>query len=103
MSDFPRRLYEVVVRMRPVAFGNEFGCEMALDFEDALHSYGLGRLWRGSDRCSRAVDLYGRSGTTWTEAGTREGTGEAPCHRPSREAFGELKKVGSVNHDAGEA
>jgi uncharacterized protein (TIGR03435 family) len=32
--------------MHPADFRDEFGREMMLDFEDALHSYGLGRLWR---------------------------------------------------------
>jgi uncharacterized protein (TIGR03435 family) len=46
MSSFQRRLYGVIVRMHPADFRDEFGREMMLDFEDALHSYGLGRLWR---------------------------------------------------------
>lgn len=46
MSSFRRRLYVVVVRMHPADFRDEFGREMMLDYEDALHTYGLGRLWR---------------------------------------------------------
>src|SRR5260370_34926645 len=46
MSSFRRRLYGVIVRMHPANFRDEFGREMMLDFEDALHSYGLGCLWR---------------------------------------------------------
>jgi uncharacterized protein (TIGR03435 family) len=46
MSSFRRRLYRAIVRMHPADFRDEFGREMMLDFEDALHTYGLGRLWR---------------------------------------------------------
>lgn len=46
MSSFRRGLYGVIVRMHPADFRSEFGREMMLDFEDALHTYGLGRLWR---------------------------------------------------------
>jgi uncharacterized protein (TIGR03435 family) len=46
MTNLRRRLYGVIVRLHPASFCEEFGREMMLDFEDALHSYGLGRLWR---------------------------------------------------------
>jgi uncharacterized protein (TIGR03435 family) len=46
MSSFRRQLYKAIIRMHPADFRHNFGCEMMLDFEDALYSYGLGRLWR---------------------------------------------------------
>src|ERR1700727_3648534 len=46
MSSFRHRLYRAIVGMHPADFRDEFGREMMLDFEDALHAYGLGRLCR---------------------------------------------------------
>ena len=45
MQTFPRRMYRLLLRLHPAAFRNEFAQEMALDFEDALHTFGLGRLF----------------------------------------------------------
>jgi hypothetical protein len=45
MTNLKRRLYGLVIRMHPVAFRDEFGREMALDFEDALGTFGVARLW----------------------------------------------------------
>ena len=45
MSDLRHWAYRAIVRLHPADFRNEFGREMVLDFEDALQSYGLGRLW----------------------------------------------------------
>jgi uncharacterized protein (TIGR03435 family) len=50
MSDFRHRLYGLIVRMHPADFRDEFGREMMLDFDDALHTYGVGRLWRDALR-----------------------------------------------------
>jgi hypothetical protein len=46
MSSLRRRLYKAIVRIHPADFRDEFGREMMLDFEDAVHTYGLGCLWR---------------------------------------------------------
>jgi uncharacterized protein (TIGR03435 family) len=46
MSGLQRRLYKAIVRIHPADFRDEFGREMMLDFEDAVHTYGLGCLWR---------------------------------------------------------
>jgi uncharacterized protein (TIGR03435 family) len=46
MINIRRRIYGAIVRLHPVDFRNEFGREMTLDFEDALHTFGLGRLGR---------------------------------------------------------
>ena len=44
MSNLRHRLYGVIVRLHPAAFRNEFGREMALDFQDALASNGFAAL-----------------------------------------------------------
>ena len=44
MSNLQRRMYGVIVRLHPAAFRNEFGCEMTLDFEDALANNGFRAL-----------------------------------------------------------
>ena len=45
MSVLERKLYGLILRMHPAAFRNEFGREMALDFEDARKSHGLMTLY----------------------------------------------------------
>ena len=45
MIALERRLYGIVLRLHPATFRHEFAREMALDFEDALHTYGAARLW----------------------------------------------------------
>jgi uncharacterized protein (TIGR03435 family) len=45
MHTLHRRLYRLLVRLHPAAFRNEFAREMALDFEDAVHAYGLACLF----------------------------------------------------------
>lgn len=44
MDALYRRIYCLLLRLHPAPFRNEFACEMALDFEDTLHTYGFGRL-----------------------------------------------------------
>ena len=44
MHTLYRRIYRLLLRLHPPTFRNEFACEMALDFEDALHTYGFGHL-----------------------------------------------------------
>jgi uncharacterized protein (TIGR03435 family) len=44
MHSVPHRIYRVLLRMHPAAFRNEFGREMELDFEEALYTFGVGRL-----------------------------------------------------------
>jgi len=56
MHTFYRRLYRLLLRLHPTAFRNEFAREMALDFEDALYTYGLGRLF---------IDATGSLGRQW--------------------------------------
>ena len=46
MNGMGRRLYELIVKMHPAGFRLEFGGEMTLDYNDALHSYGLPGLYR---------------------------------------------------------
>jgi uncharacterized protein (TIGR03435 family) len=46
MIHLQRRIYGALVGLHPAAFRNQFGREMELDFEDALHSYGPCRLGR---------------------------------------------------------
>jgi uncharacterized protein (TIGR03435 family) len=45
MHTLHRHLYLLLLRLHPAAFRNEFAREMALDFEDALHTYGLALLF----------------------------------------------------------
>ena len=45
MSVLERKVYGLILRMHPAAFRNEFGREMALDFEDARKSHGLMTLY----------------------------------------------------------
>jgi uncharacterized protein (TIGR03435 family) len=45
MRTLYRRIYCLLLRLHPTTFRNEFACEMALDFENALHTYGFGRLF----------------------------------------------------------
>jgi len=45
MHSLHRRIYRLLLRLHPAAFRNEFAREMALDFEEALHTYGLARLF----------------------------------------------------------
>jgi hypothetical protein len=45
MHTLHRRLYRLLVRLHPAAVRNEFACEMALDFEDSVHAYGLACLF----------------------------------------------------------
>jgi uncharacterized protein (TIGR03435 family) len=45
MHTLHRRIYRLLLRLHPVAFRNEFAREMALDFEEALHTYGFARLF----------------------------------------------------------
>jgi uncharacterized protein (TIGR03435 family) len=45
MGTFPRCVYRLILRLHPAAFRKEFAQEMALDFEDALHTFGLGRIF----------------------------------------------------------
>jgi uncharacterized protein (TIGR03435 family) len=45
MSNFQRRVYGAIVRLHPADFRNEFGCEMALDFEEVLESNGFVALY----------------------------------------------------------
>lgn len=44
MLAFKRRLYQLILRLHPSAFRHRFAREMALDFEDALATYGFSRL-----------------------------------------------------------
>ena len=44
MPTLPLRLYRLLLRLHPVAFREEFAHDMALDFEEALHTFGLTRL-----------------------------------------------------------
>jgi uncharacterized protein (TIGR03435 family) len=39
------RLYHLILRLHPAAFRNEFAREMALDFENALHTYGFAQIF----------------------------------------------------------
>jgi uncharacterized protein (TIGR03435 family) len=45
MHTLHRRIYRLLLRVHPAALRNEFAREMALDFEEALHTYGLTRLF----------------------------------------------------------
>jgi uncharacterized protein (TIGR03435 family) len=45
MTHLQRRLYSAVLRLHPAAFRDEFGREMALDFEDALRDRGFAALF----------------------------------------------------------
>jgi uncharacterized protein (TIGR03435 family) len=45
MHRLHRHIYRLLLRLHPAAFRNEFAREMALDFEEALHTYGLARLF----------------------------------------------------------
>lgn len=58
MSNFRRHLYSAIVRLHPAAFRNEFGCEMVLDFEEALGNHGFATL------CLDALLSLGRQ---WAE------------------------------------
>ena len=44
MHTFHRRIYRLLLRLHPAAFRDEFAHEMALDFEEALYTFGLARL-----------------------------------------------------------
>ena len=57
MNTLQRKLYAAVLRLHPAAFRNQFGREMALDFEDALASSGFASL------CLDALLSLGRQ---WT-------------------------------------
>ena len=41
MTTLQRRIYRAVIRLHPASFRNEFGREMALDFEDAVRDCGF--------------------------------------------------------------
>jgi uncharacterized protein (TIGR03435 family) len=45
MNTLHRRIYRLLLCLHPAAFRNEFAREMALDFEEAQHTYGLARLF----------------------------------------------------------
>lgn len=45
MHTLYRRIYRLLLLLHPKPFRNEFACEMALDFENTLHTYGFGRLF----------------------------------------------------------
>ncbi len=70
IKDLQRRLYEMILYLHPAAFRDEFAREMALDFEEARHSYGLGRLY---------LDAAGSLTRQWM-AGISSGA----IHRPRR-------------------
>jgi uncharacterized protein (TIGR03435 family) len=44
MHTLHRRIYRLLLRLHPAAFHHEFAREMALDFEEALETFGLARL-----------------------------------------------------------
>ncbi len=44
MLALKRQLYRLILHLHPASFRNRFAREMALDFEDALATYGFGRL-----------------------------------------------------------
>jgi uncharacterized protein (TIGR03435 family) len=60
--------------MHPADFRNEFGREMMLDFEDALHSYGLGRL---------GPDVLWSMVRQWSACVLSGGPEQSPALRPS--------------------
>jgi uncharacterized protein (TIGR03435 family) len=43
---FLRRVYRTIIHLHPAPFRAQFGREMALDYEDALHTHSLRALWR---------------------------------------------------------
>jgi hypothetical protein len=45
MNQFQRRVYGAIVRLHPADFRHQFGCEMALDFEDTVASNGFVALY----------------------------------------------------------
>jgi hypothetical protein len=74
MSNFPHRLYRVILALHPVDFRKQFGSEMALDFEDALESHGFAAL------CFDALLSLGRHWAMYAFPGTVE---QGPIARQS--------------------
>jgi uncharacterized protein (TIGR03435 family) len=60
--------------MHPADFRDEFGREMMLDFEDALHTYGVARLWR---------DVFWSLARQWSACVLSGGPEQSSTLRPS--------------------
>jgi uncharacterized protein (TIGR03435 family) len=75
MRSFHRRFYLLLMRLHPAAFRNEYAREMALDFEDALHTYGFAHLY---------LDAAGSLARQWWAAGNSSAaTNPVLAPRPS--------------------